>query len=183
MIGETLLKIIFKSVIITLIFANTLFPQNNAVPTMARTRILTGYSSLIRRSNKPILNSFFLNFNYRTSDFNPVDRSVRLGGALEIGANVALSVKEDYEGVACIPYIKTGPELTLTKNFIAGASFGFASLVGEYFAFGFFGGLNSYYLLPLDEKQYIEFEGGFHSVLFVYETSYMIYLSAGIAFR
>jgi hypothetical protein len=174
---------LLKSFIISLILFNSLFPQNYSEPSLARTRILAGYSSLIQEHNKPELNSFFLNFNYRTSDFNPVDRSVELGGVLELGVNFASAVREHYEGIVFIPYVKGGPELRLTRNLYTGASVGFASLFGGYFAIAFYGGVNSQYLIPLNKSQYLEIEGGFNSVLFIPVTAYMVYLSTGFAFR
>lgn len=174
---------ILKSVIISLILFNSLFSQDYTEPSLARTRILIGYTGLIQEHYKPDINSFFLSFNYRTSDFNPVDKSVELGGVLEMGVNFAGPVREQYEGIVFISYVKGGPELRLARNLYTGASVGFASLFGGYFAVAFYGGVNTQYLIPLTKSKYFEFEGGFNSVLFIPVTAYMIYISAGFAFR
>ncbi len=174
--------------IMVFIFSSLVFPQEfkeseKTSPTLSRSRILVGYSSLLQKNRKPELSNYFVNYNYRSSSFNPFDKPLRLDLALEVGANFAYSVN-NYDGTfAIIPYVKTGPELLITKNLMMGASFGFAPFFFGYLGVGFFGGLNSYYLIPTGKSEYIEFEGGFHSVLTTSEPSFLTYISVGIALR
>jgi len=179
-----------KTLAIVTVLAHLSFCQDpedlkKTSPTLTRSRILIGYSNFIQKNRKPELSNYFMNYNYRMSGFNPFDKSLRLGMALELGLNAAYS-ENDHDGItAVIPYIKTGPELLIAKNLIAGASFGLASIYYGYIgiAFAFYGGLNSYYLITLNKNSYIELEGGFHSVFPTREPSYLVYLSTGIGFN
>jgi len=182
-------KNISKFLFFWFLFSIIIFPQEKSnylqenENKLSRSRILIGYSSVIQHKEKPNLKNIFMNVNYRFSNFNPFTKSFRVKWAFEVGLN-GLSIQDkDLDGIAIIPYLKTGPEMSLIKNLFIGGSFGIAASVLGYFAVFPYAGINTYYLLPLDENIFLEFEAGYHTTFFLEKTPYLIYFSAGIAIK
>ncbi len=102
--------------------------------------------------------------------------------AFETGLNGVDLHEKDLQGLAIVPYIKAGPEMSLTRNFFLAGSFGLASTF-NYFAVFMYGGINSYYLIPLNKTLFLEIELGYHTTFFLEKIPYLIYFSTGIAFK
>ena len=151
---------------------------------LTRSRILFGYSGVYMHDEEPMFRNVFFNFNYRTSGFDQFSKPFRVKWTFEIGLNVATGIEKnnDYGGII-IPYAKTGPEMSLAKNIFIGGSMGLAAAVWAYFGVLPFAGVNSYYLLPVNNNLYVEFEFGFHTTFFSYKAPYLFYFSSGIAIK
>ncbi|HRN70861.1 MAG TPA: hypothetical protein PLS49_06810 [Candidatus Woesebacteria bacterium] len=180
---------ISKVLSIYFLFSACIFPQDDSnflrenENKLSRSRILFGYSSVIQHKEEPNLKNIFINVNHRFSNFNSFTKPFRVKWAFEVGVN-GLNIKdEDIDGVAIIPYVKTGPEMSLSKNLFIGGSFGIAASVLSYFAIFPYAGVNTYYLLPVDDNIFLEFEVGYHTTFFLEKTPYLIYFSTGVAIK
>lgn len=151
---------------------------------LTRSRLLFGYSGVIMKDAEPMFRNLFFNVNYRTSKFDQFTKAFRLNFASEVGLNgVMLREKDSFGSGSVIPYVKIGPEMSLGKNVFVGGSIGLAVAFIGYFGILPYAGINSYYLLPLNDDIFVEFEGGFHTSFVGENTPYMIYLASGIAIK
>jgi hypothetical protein len=137
-----------------------------------------GYSAFVSKYESPELRHWFMNLNYRTSDFHKFVKPLSFGGTLELGVNISFPAERGWDVVFFLPYIKAGPELSLFKNvFISGN----AGIAAPYlYTLVFFGGLNMSYLIPVSESYLIEIEYGVHTSWF-HGNLYLIYFTTGFA--
>lgn len=124
-----------------------------------------------------------MNVNYRTSNLDQFSKAFKISFAFEVGFNGLNINDEGFHGVAFVPYIKAGPEMSLLKYLFLGGNVGIASSILGYFAIFPYGGVNCYYLLPMRKNLFVEFEFGYHTTFFLDKTPYLIYFSAGVAIK
>ena len=181
------MKFISK-ILLFIVFISQLSAQDDSIINdnsylLSRSRILFGYSTLIQKDEKPELKNIFMNINYRTSGFDSFAKPFRIKWAFETGLSGLDLQDKDLQGIALLPYVKTGPEMSLLRNLFIGGSIGMASLVLNYFAVFLYGGINSYYLIPLNKTLFLEIELGYHTTFFLEKTPYLIYFSTGIGIK
>jgi len=148
-----------------------------------RTRILFGYSSAVRPKVSPELRNIFMNVNYRLNDFDYCTKPFKVEFAFEAGLNGVSVQEKNSNMVLIVPYLKFGPEMSLTKNLFIGVGVGAATPLPSYIAFLPYGGFNAYYLIPVDRNLFVEFESGYHTAIFSTDRPYLIYFSTGISIK
>ncbi len=161
--------------------ANPSLPDEDNIQ-LNRSRLLFGYTSLVM-NEEPMSANMFMNVNYRTSEFDPFTKPFKVKWALEAGLNGVFPIEHNFGSGVIIPYVKTGPEMSLMKNLFIGGSVGLAAVFYGYFGVAPYAGINSYYLLPLNRDLFVEFEFGCHSTFVAQNIPYLFYFATGIAIK
>jgi len=168
-------------------------PQTSSNPVkdnsilLSRYRLSLGYVSLLSEDANFEFRHLFFNLSFRSSGFDKASSSFKIKLAFEPGINGLIIAEKDfynelYFNLYFVPYAKFGPEVRLSKNIFLGGSFGLilASYESSFFPLPF-AGLNSFYLIELNENLFIELESGFHTTFSPGKLPYLIYITAGLS--
>lgn len=173
-----------------LLLSELLFSQSNSSAVderdnlLSRYRISGGLVSLLFEENNFDFQYPFFNIRFRSSGFSKTKSDLfKIKFAFEPGVNgLILKSNIEYEiDLFFIPYAKFGPEIRLSENLFLGVSSGVIVITYVKFTPVPFFGLNSFYLIPLSEKFFLEMEGGFHTTFVPEKLPLLFYISAGIA--
>lgn len=135
--------------------------------TLSRYRLLVGTATSITEGNfhnrSPLILS--LNANRRSSNFILPVEPFKVKWYFEYGFNFGniSDVSENFPFL--LPYLKTGPELSLINNFFVCGSVGLAASLFVYPAILPYIGINGGYFYQLSDGTFLEFEVGYHPVI------------------
>jgi len=160
---------------------------NSNLNLLSRFRLSVGYVELLENDYDYNFRHPFFNVSFRSSGFDKASSSFGVKFAFDSGINGLIISNEtsatDFS-LYFVPYAKLGPEMRLYNNIFLSPCAGFLFVFFET-AFGVlpFAGINSFYLLPLNDHLNIELEGGFHTSFYPEDLPVLFYITAGISYN
>jgi hypothetical protein len=180
--------------VLLLLISGSIFSQSNdkafneSTNLLSRYRFSGGYVNLLLEDAGFEFRHPFFNLSFRSSGFEKASPSFQIKLSFEPGINGLIVNKKILDdgtdlNIFFVPYAKFGPEMKLGRNVLLGGSLGLILITYEkFFPFPFLG-LNSFYLIPMNEKLNIEIESGFHTTFSPENLPLLFYITAGVSFN